>query len=182
MFEFLLNCVSSKVALVFVNWFLAFLVISVRSAMHSILWLVSLFIVSALIFVGFFNLYFIGILFIIVYVGAVTVLFLFIIIIIPLKEIEFSGNRFFIHGSTIRPLVFFVGLVCLVFASGFYFFEYAGSELPTFNLLNSGYLDSINDLDLVGQTIYYKYSFSLIVAALLLFVALVIAILLCADL
>lgn len=71
----------------------AFFVVVVRSAIHSILWLILLFVISALTFIGVFNLYFIGVLFIVVYVGAVTVLFLFIIIMIPLREVSLHSSR-----------------------------------------------------------------------------------------
>jgi NADH:ubiquinone oxidoreductase subunit 6 (subunit J) len=132
-------------------------------------------------FVGFFNLYFIGILFIIVYVGAVTVLFLFIIIIIPLRDADFGGSRFFMRSSNNFTVVLFLLSIALFFVLNDYFGDRSIYEILPVNFLDTVDSVSSNDLDIVSKTIYFKYSFALVVAALLLFVALIIAILLCSE-
>lgn len=163
-----------KILLVSLSLFIAFFVVAVRSAIHSILSLIILFVVSALIFISFFNLYFVGILFIVVYVGAVTVLFLFIIIIIPLREIDmFSSKR------TVFGLLLVLGILGLLVFSRFNpeFSIFSWEVMPSdFTIETPTFL---NDLQIVSHIIYYKYSFALVTAALLLFIALVIAILLC---
>lgn len=176
--EFISNFVTTKMLFVILNWCIAFIVISARSAMHSILFLIGLFIISALIFIGFFGLYFIGVLFIIVYVGAVTVLFLFIIMIIPLKEVS-TENTLFKSVRKVVPMFFFVILLAVLinvsgnFAEGIY-------ELIPFEF-NVNTIVLLNDLEIVGKMIYYDYSLALIVSAILLFIALILAILLCYE-
>lgn len=175
--ELISNFITTKTLFVILNWGIAFIVISARSAIHSILFLIGLFIISALMFIGFFGLYFIGVLFIIVYVGAVTVLFLFIIIIIPLKDMS-SGNDLFKSVRGIMPtFVIVLLIVALVSAnsSGINVYEIIPMEF------DEGISFLLNDLSIVGKIIYYEYSFALVVAALLLFIALILAILLCYE-
>lgn len=126
-------------------------------------------------FIGFFNLYFIGVLFIIVYIGAVTVLFLFIIIIIPLRE----NAQFPRFSKLLGGCVFFILLVVVLLYYNINVIETATSLeiLPATEWFNFDFI--INDLQIVSKTLYYQYSFALVVAALLLFVALIIAIILC---
>lgn len=175
--EFISSYITTKILLVVLNWCIAFIVISARSAIHSILFLIGLFIISALIFIGFFGLYFIGVLFIIVYVGAVTVLFLFIIIIIPLKDVT-SSNRLFKFVGGLSPVFFIALLAALIFNA-------SNSGLDIYEVVSFEFNESLsfvlNDLEIVGKIIYYDYSFALVVAALLLFIALILAILLCYE-
>lgn len=178
----LVDFMDMKVLFVVFSWLLSLFVVFARSAIHSILGLILLFIITALIFIGFFGLYFIGVLLIIVYIGAVTVLFLFIVIMIPLKEVKFDVNSklswFSIFGAVVMlALVIGVCYILLLNNSNCYVSVF---ELPTFDVTFVN-CNLWNDLQVISQTIYYKYSFALVVAALLLFVALVIAIILCLN-
>src|SRR5690606_5635219 len=115
---------------------------------------------------------------IIVYVGAVTVLFLFIIMIIPLKEVS-TENTLFKSVRKVVPMFFFVILLAVLinvsgnFVDGIY-------ELIPFEF-NVNTIVLLNDLEIVGKMIYYDYSLALIVSAILLFIALILAILLCYE-
>lgn len=154
----------------------AFFVVVARSAIHSILWLILLFVISALTFIGVFNLYFIGVLFIVVYVGAVTVLFLFIIIMIPLREVSLHSSR--------NLLLSFSGFVfCVLLFSVSYYgwdFDFVNQEIiSSYDFVTRVRELFDSDLHIVSYVLYYRYSFALVIAALLLFIALVVAILLC---
>lgn len=130
-------------------------------------------------FIGFFGLYFIGVLFIIVYVGAVTVLFLFIIIMIPLKDVNPHNNIFNSIRGVIPSFLAIILISLFIVAinnSNFNVYEVIPTEF------SESFFDLANDLEIVGKIIYYDYSFALVVAALLLFIALIIAILLCYEL
>lgn len=177
----LVDFMDMKVLFVVFSWLLSLFVVFARSAIHSILGLILLFIITALIFIGFFGLYFIGVLLMIVYIGAVTVLFLFIVIMIPLKEVKFDVNsklsRFSIFGVVVMLALVIEVCYILLNNSNCYVSVF---ELPTFDVTFAN-CSLWNDLQVISQTIYYKYSFALVVAALLLFVALVIAIILCLN-
>jgi len=177
----LVDFMDMKVLFVVFSWLLSLFVVFARSAIHSILGLILLFIITALIFIGFFGLYFIGVLLMIVYIGAVTVLFLFIVIMIPLKEVKFDVNSklswFSIFGVVVM-LALVIG-VCYILLNNSNCYV-SVFELPTFDVTFANF-SLWNDLQVISQTIYYKYSFALVVAALLLFVALVIAIILCLN-
>jgi NADH-quinone oxidoreductase subunit J len=66
-------------------------VISAKNSVHSILALVVVFIVGA-IYLLMIGLDFFGLMLIIVYVGAIAILFLFVIMMLNLKQIEISEN------------------------------------------------------------------------------------------
>ena len=94
---------------------------------HSIFFLVCVFLnVSAFFF--FFNAEFLAIIFIIIYVGAIAVLFLFVVMMLNIKAIEYQQTYFrYIPISGLICLTFFIQITSL-----FYFFFFSH------NLENSG--------------------------------------------
>lgn len=159
------------------SWFVAGLVITARTAIHSILFLISLFAIVSVVLIGWFKLHFIGILYLVVYVGAIAVLFLFIIIIIP--SVQPTGV---LHSKLLRigRWLFGVGLLACILL----IYNSAGlttwvGEIYSSDLWPVAWGE--DDLYLVSEALYYRYSFALVAAAFLLFVALVLAVLLCQD-
>ena len=126
------------------------------------LYIVGSFIVSGLIYL-LFNFSFIGTLLIIVYVGAVVVLFVFVSIILPLRLsfVSYSLSNIFINYS-----IWFFILIAL-FSNNFEF-------TLLFNFFNYGF----DLIYIVGILIYTQKSLYFLMAAVLLTIAMIGAILL----
>lgn len=132
--------------------FSSVLVISAKNPVIAVLFLISVFINAAgyLILLG---LGFIGISYIIVYIGAITVFFLFVIMMINIKIVDILeiGSAYF----KILPLALaLAGLFLCVFLLGFLNFSsspfstsdenYMASFLDVLNFFNTGILGFIN--------------------------------------
>lgn len=63
-----------------------------KAPIHGILSLICLFVVSAYLFISYFALEFIGVLFLVIYVGAVAVLFVFVVIILPSRSVHLGTS------------------------------------------------------------------------------------------
>jgi NADH-quinone oxidoreductase subunit J len=151
-------------------------VIMAAHPVHSVLYLVlSFFNVAALLIIVEADV--LGLLFLIVYVGAIAVLFLFVVIILDLKRRSLSADQFI----PILPAVFIIGFV--------FFFEFSlilvrvvPSDFrlifPKFNRSWEFYnwflvLDSFVPLEPLGQTLYSFYVISFLIGGLILLIALV---------
>ena len=142
----------------------ALLVITARNPVHSVLWLVLGFFNSAGLFV-LLGAEFIAFLMVIVYVGAVAVLFLFVVMML---EVDFKSLR---QGAMqYVPIGLLVGAILLVEL----IFMYSGLDITPAALPAS---DVQNTLAL-GSVLYTDYIFPFQVAGLILFVAMIGAIVL----
>lgn len=173
------------------SWYLAWRAVTSRAPIHGILSLICLFVVSAYLFITYFALEFIGVLFLVIYVGAVAVLFVFVVIILP------SRGTQLIFGPSSKLLWSLVGIVVVlsafaiilsnpVFLNDSYFV--VEEMLPYWDIGAFGGFE--NDASLLlegvdvyslGQYIYRVNSLPLVASAVLLFVALVVAIIICDD-
>ncbi len=143
----------------------ALLVITARNPVHSVLWLVLAFFNSAGLFV-LLGAEFIAFLMVIVYVGAVAVLFLFVVMML---EVDFKSLR---QGAMqYVPLGLLIGGVLLAEL----IYMYNGLEIPT-ALTQGG--DAVQNSVALGQILYTDYVFPFQVAGLILFVAMIGAIVL----
>jgi NADH-quinone oxidoreductase subunit J len=151
-------------------------VIVASHPVHSVLYLVlAFFNVGALLIIIEADL--LGLLFLIVYVGAIAVLFLFVVIILDLKSRSLSADQFL----PVMPAVFIMGFV--------FFFEFslilvqrapgaARLQFPQYNVSWEFYswflfLDSFSPLAPLGQTLYSSYVISFLLGGLVLLLALV---------
>lgn len=157
----------------FLLLFSALLVISAQNPVHSVFFLILVFLISA-IFLFLCEVEFVSLLFVLVYVGAIAVLFLFVVMMLEIKVTK-SENDLFV----IAPLGIFLGLI--------FFFEVFlslhESFVPFFpsneiylNWLSS--LDSLSNLEVLGQLLYTYYFFYFLIAGIILLVAMVGAIVL----
>jgi NADH-quinone oxidoreductase subunit J len=141
--------------------FCAILVIISKNPVHSILYLILVFCGSSLLLVSLGS-EFLGIIFIVVYVGAIAVLFLFVIMMLNIKIIELNEN--FIRYLPLTFIIFFILFVQLYFYSDF------------INIINSFYyvnwislLTQNSNLALLGEVLYtYFFHFFLLVSLILL--------------
>lgn len=151
----------------------ALLVISKNNPVHSVFFLVLTFgnISAILLLLG---VDFLAIIFWIVYVGAIAILFIFVIKLINIKIVELFDNS-----SRYLPVGFFIGFILF-----FELFLYINSFT---SLLDSGFdinsYDYTNvykstNIELLGQILYTDYWLNLIIASIILLVAMIGAILL----
>lgn len=152
--------------LVFFNLIiLTFITISCYNPIHSVFWLIMLFI-SGSIFVIFMGLHFIGIMIIIIYVGAIAILFLFVIMMLDIFQL-----RNFSTLSNLIPI------------TSFFIFQIIALDfivLPNFNQYRNvnWSVDIKNHLDLISKLLYDDYGDLLILISFLLLIAMVGAIVL----
>ena len=148
------------------------LVLLSRNPVHSVLWLILAFISSAGLFI-LLGAEFVALLLVIVYVGAVAVLFLFVVMMLDVDFAELRGEL-----SRYAPIGFLLGLVILL-QLGFAFGAWEVTEQATAQRAAvTPAPEQIQNTVALGQLIYTKYVFLFQAAGLVLFVAMVGAIVL----
>jgi NADH-quinone oxidoreductase subunit J len=149
-----------------------FLVILSRNPVHSVLWLILAFFAAAGLFV-LLGAEFVAMLMLIVYVGAVAVLFLFVVMML---DVDFAALR---EGmATYLPIGLLIGVVLLV-QLGFAFGAWETTELAVSQRAAvTPPPAEIENTAALGMLIYTKYVFVFQAAGLILLVAMVGAIVL----
>jgi NADH-quinone oxidoreductase subunit J len=151
-------------------------VIIAAHPVHSVLFLVLAFFNVAAILISI-EADVLGLLFLVVYVGAIAVLFLFVVIILDLKRRSLSSAQFI-------PILPAVGVLSFVFF--FEFFLILGRSSPRTSRLGQPnfnisweffnwflFLDSFSPLEPLGQTLYSFYVLAFLLGGLVLLIALV---------
>lgn len=161
-------------------------VIGIKNPIHSILLLIGVFILGS-VTLFYLNMEYFGLLFLIVYVGAIVVLFLFIVMMLDLKLTN-ETDRFrdiFSYRHFILALLFFQIFWILSGEQNSPVFWY--QETPKDFLVyaeSNGFFDfskilmQTSQLKALGYTIFTTYKLSVLLIGFLLFVAMVGAILL----
>ncbi len=148
------------------------MVVMIQSSIYSVLFLILSFISGAfLLFLLECEL--LGLLFIIIYVGALTVLFLFTIMMLDAKmrTSSYDPIKYFPFGSFIGA-VFLLEVLTAIF-NNFKSNPYHSSFLQN-NYLNwYSKLDSVTEIEVLGQTLYTHYVFQFLIVGLILFLAVV---------
>ena len=158
---------------------MSILVFLVNNPIHSILNLIAVFFFGTC-FLFFINIEYYALLFLIVYVGAIVVLFLFIIIILELKltnSIRINKN-FFWYSILLLFFIYFRSIVCLDLFSLRSFFFLNNENLALLTEANTAtnevaFLYQIDQLFVLGIILYTEFKFSVILASLLLFIVIV---------
>lgn len=133
----------------------SFFVISSRNPIHSVLSLISVFLLSAILLLCL-EVEFLALSFIIVYVGAIAILFLFIVMMLDIKmgDDSFDVLKF-------GPLSYFVSFI--------FFFEITKPLIDLTSFSNSSFLthytwvnwfaevESISNIQILGQLLYSYY-------------------------
>jgi len=148
--------------------FCGFFVFLSANPMHSVLFLILTFCCSACI-LFLFTVDFLGLVFIIIYVGAVAILFLFVVMMIDVKKSLLDSTPF-------SPLficlgIFFLAQIFFFLSRGFSF-----GEIKKFYFEKN--LDNLNNIDSLGQILYNYFLSCFLIAGIILLVALVGAIIL----
>ena len=147
----------------------AAMVIIVTNPLHSVLYLVVSFLSSSIILFLFEN-EFLALFFLIIYLGAFAILFLFIIMMLNIKYVDLQNSRlYFPAGLLIGLTVLFevLGSMFKVFA-----FNTNNKEFEHNNYLNwYDSLDAHIDIYALGQIFYTHYALQILMAGLILYLA-----------
>ena len=121
---------------------------------------------------------FLSLLFIVIYVGAIAVLFLFVVMMLDVKTVNTTKDtiKYFPFGSFIG-LAFLFEILTIIFKS---FKENAYQESVLLNMYQNWYekLDSLTELEALGQILYTHYILQFLIAGLILFLSLIGAVIL----
>jgi NADH-quinone oxidoreductase subunit J len=150
----------------------AVMVISARNPVHSVLFLILAFFNAAGLFI-LMGAEFLGMILVVVYVGAVAVLFLFVVMMLDVNLARLREG--FIQNLPVAALVGIVFLVELVLVAGGWWFApqvEASATLPT------PPPDQITNTEALGNLLFTRYFYLFQAAGLILLVAMVGAIVL----
>ncbi len=143
-----------------------------RNPVHSVLWLILAFLSSAGLFV-LLGAEFVAMLLIIVYVGAVAVLFLFVVMMLDIDFAELKGEM-----ARYMPLALLIGVVLLMqFALAYGAWVQADGAMGLRQAVTPD-MDQVENTRALGLLIYDKYILLFQLAGLILLVAMIGAIVL----
>ena len=163
----------------FVTVACGFLVIGSRNPVHSVLFLILAFFNAA----GLFMLAgaeFLALILIVVYVGAVAVLFLFVVMMLDVDFAELrEGFLQYMPIGALVGLILVAELIVVLSANALTFAPTAAAVEPIPGLLNaSSTLQPVSNIEAIGALLYTKYIFYFQLAGMVLLVAMVGAIVL----
>lgn len=148
------------------------LVISAKNPVHSVMWLILAFFSAAGLFV-LMGAEFLAMLLVIVYVGAVAVLFLFVVMMLDINFVEMrQGFLQYLHQGLLIGLILLVEILTLVttWTYGPKVAESIASPMPDAAM--------VDNTVAIGQILYTDYIFPFQVAGMILLVAMIGAIVL----
>jgi NADH-quinone oxidoreductase subunit J len=149
------------------------MVIAARNPVHAVLFLILAFFNAAGLFV-LLGAEFLAMILVVVYVGAVAVLFLFVIMMLDVDFAELRAG--FIKHAPLGALVGFILLGELLMVLGFYLVRPGALATPTAPIPTPG--SGISNTEAIGRVLYTKYAYFFQGAGLILLVAMVGAIVL----
>ena len=156
----------------FITIFSAVMVISARNPVHSVLFLILAFFNSAGLFV-LLGAEFLAMILVVVYVGAVAVLFLFVVMMLDINFVELREG--FLQYLPIGALVGIILMAELVLIFGSWVINPKSEAIVATNIVSS---TEITNTHALGQLIYTHYIYLFQAAGLLLLVAMIGAIVL----
>ena len=145
------------------------MVITARNTIYSVLFIVLSFLSSSSI-LFLLKCEFISIIFILIYVGAIAVLFLFVVMMLDLKDyLKKDTLKYFPFGLFIGS-VFFLEIV-LIIKDMFIYNPYNISLIVNFYVNWYDKLDIFTELNSIGQILYTKFVFQFLLAGNILLLA-----------
>jgi len=170
-FESMLFFLFSSIALI-----ASIMVINAKNPVHSVLFLILVFLNSAGLFM-LLGVEFLAITFIIVYVGAIAILFLFVVMMLNIKLVELNENmlRYLPIGALIGLIFLFE--IFLVLENNLVTLNYA-IDSNNLNINWDSKLTSFTNIELIGNILFTNYAYLVLVASLILLVAMIGAIIL----
>nr|YP_010377380.1 NADH dehydrogenase subunit 6 [Nitzschia dissipata]QYB23067.1 NADH dehydrogenase subunit 6 [Nitzschia dissipata] len=145
------------------------MVIVAKNPLHSVLFLVGSFLSSSIILFLFEN-EFLALFFLIIYLGAIAVLFLFVVMMLNIKYTELQNSMLYF------PVGVFIGVTILIEVLGAVSKIFSSNTDITqtnhnhyLNWYDS--LDSLPDLYVLGQIFYTHYVLQILMAGLILYLS-----------
>jgi len=148
------------------------MVITAKNPVHSVFYLVLAFVNASLLLI-LLGVEFLPVVFMIVYVGAIAILFLFVVMMLNIKLVEILDNS-----TRYAPIGFIVGFVFFTSALSVIGQEVLGWETVDCLTFNSRTIAPTLNVTNIAASLYTDYFISFIVASLVLLVAMIGAILL----
>ncbi len=150
-----------------------------NSPINSAIFLIMAFCNSAFI-LFFFNVEFLSLIFIIIYVGAIAVLFLFVVMMLNIKVTE---QNILAYSVTNKTLFIFMLFYCLFLILS-YALDHTFSRDVVLSINKNEiilFLDEIHNINIIGQTLFNYFNSCLLIAGMMLLISLMGAILLTLD-
>lgn len=155
--------------LLFLLFLFSFFVICSKNPVHSALSLISVFLLSAVLLFSL-KVEFLALSFIIVYVGAIAILFLFVVMMLDIKVGDTSLDVLF-YG----PLGYFIAFI---FMLEFTLPLFSMGLFPSDALISNFYwvnwfaeMDAVSNIQNIGQLLYTHYFVFFLMAGFILFIA-----------
>jgi NADH-quinone oxidoreductase subunit J len=161
--------------LMFLMIFAAFMVVFSSNPINSVLYLILLFVSTAFSFIML-GAEFLGITLIIVYVGAIAVLFLFAVMMLNINKSEFVGFDFYFFFSLVLVICFFYFLQTIVYDGVNFIHIFSNSQ--DFYLEWVNLLIWKNNVEVIGSILYTYYAHLFILSSLILLIAMIASIVL----
>lgn len=149
----------------------AAMVIVSRNPLHSVLFLVTSFLSASMLLFLFEN-EFLALFFLIIYLGAIAILFLFVVMMLDIKYRELQASKLYF------PVGILIGSTMLIEVYGAFskvFSKYSNVSGQEHNLYLNWYdtLDVLPDLYVFGQVFYTHYVLQILIAGLILYIAVI---------
>ncbi|RVT83960.1 NADH-quinone oxidoreductase subunit J [Rhodobacteraceae bacterium CCMM004] len=148
------------------------LTVMARNPVHSVLWLIAAFLSSAGLFV-LVGAEFVAMLLIIVYVGAVAVLFLFVVMMLDVDFAELKAEM-----AKYMPLALLIGVVILMQLGIAFGVWEASEQAESMRRAITADMGGVENTAMLGQLLYDRYILLFQLAGLILLVAMIGAIVL----
>ena len=144
----------------------ALMVISAKNPVHSVLFLILSFVSSAGIFI-LLGAEFLAMILVVVYVGAVAVLFLFVVMMLDINFIKLREG--FLQ---YLPFGALLGLV-LIIELGMLFYTESYSEISLVEFSNKPLITEIENTKMIGEILYTDYFYLFQISGIILLVAMI---------
>ncbi len=146
-------------------------VIVSKNPLHSVLFLVTSFLSSSILLFLFEN-EFLALFFLIIYLGAIAILFLFVVMMLDIKYRDLQTSRLYL------PVGVLVGITLLVEIYGAFskiFSKDTNMSMLEHNSYVNWYdnLDALSDIYVLGQIFYTHYVLQILMAGLILYLAVI---------
>ena len=149
-----------------------FVIIS-NNSVTSVLYLVSVFILTSILLL-LLGAELLSILIIIIYIGAISILFLFVIMLLNLRIVEVYNSLLnYIPIGSFLAIFFFILFIYFIKLDLNIFLLNSNDNLIEMNKYNYSLVWSYSNLYLLGELLYNSYSFLIVLISLVLLVAMI---------
>lgn len=148
------------------------LIITSKNSVTSVLYLISVFILTSLMLL-LLGAEFLSILIIIIYIGAISILFLFVIMMLNLRIVEVYNTlvSYFPIGCFLGLFFFLEFFFIVKIDLDFFSINYLNNNFLELNLINCSLILSSSNLYLIGDLLFNSFNYLLIIAGLILLLA-----------